>query len=177
MVRLGHPTPTVLPELPGIVDLANVKNSEWLQLYGVAISRFMIASASGPSVYGPAFAVPTAITDLIDCSGVWHEHDYMLTRAFERNGRVYRQQEAYDAGFLHYGLYENRDFVMTRNTAAELIATAGEMFASTTGCLGWRNFLEETPHVAKPNTVSFPIAQRERPDLMIPPSRRLKPLS
>ena len=135
VVRLGHKTATVLPEMPGLLDLAKVDNSHWLQMYAISLSRFMLGSASGPTSYGSAFGVPTVITDHVEITGVWRPHDYILTRAFVRDDREYRQTDAFEVGALG-GLktwYANPNpFAFRMNTAAELIAAAEEIDRKST---------------------------------------------
>ena len=141
VVRIGHPTDIVIPELPGFIDLAKVENSHWLQMYAVSVSRFMLASASGPSAFGPAFGVPTVLTDHLEVTGVWRPHDYIVTRTFFDSDKSYRQEAAADAGFLDGYVRWFKDPVPGAgyhfNTAAELIDAANEMYQSTAACIGW----------------------------------------
>ena len=171
VVRLGHPTPTVVPQLPGVVDLSKIENSEFLQLYAVARSRFFVSSSSGPAAYGPGFNVPTANTDQSLCLGVWGEKDYIITQGIEFVSKVHRQFEAYDAGLLdmdfNQGLAKYH-----RNTAAELIAAADEMFNYTTDCPGWRPLAPLQVPTPRPNSIAFPMGRPLQRRLLIPPSQR-----
>jgi putative glycosyltransferase (TIGR04372 family) len=172
VVRLGHPTPVDLPQMKGFVDLAKVPNSEWLQLYAVSRARFMVASASGPAAYGPAFGVPTANTDQNMCVGVWGAQDYVVTQGIEYNGKLLRQTDAFDEGVLSME-FSGKGVQLHRNTAAELIAATDEMHAITSGCLAWRTFTEQPkPRYYKPNSLTLPIPRRYRRELLIPPSQR-----
>jgi putative glycosyltransferase (TIGR04372 family) len=175
VVRLGHASPEGMPKMEGFVDLANVAGSEWMQLYAVSVSRFMLASASGPSIYGAAFGVPTVLTDHIETTGVWRPHDYIVTQGFVVGGREYRQMEAFDAGYLngYPGWPEVVDFTLRRNTAAELIAAADEMFRNTQACIGWRSLGEGDVARPRPNKITLPLQSRLRPDFLIPPSQRI----
>ena len=175
VVRIGHRTDMVLPEIPGLVDLAKVDNSHWLQMYAVSVSRFMLASASGPSAYGPAFGVPTVLTDHVEVTGVWRSHDYILTRGMIRDGREYRQKDAYDAGMLegyrHWKQLE-RPMGYRWNTAEELVEAADEMFHSTRSCLGWRAPMAGDVTLPRPNVFKIPQPQRRPVELLIPPRQR-----
>ena len=174
VVRLGHPTPTKMKPTKGLVDLAHVPDSEALQLFAVSISRFFIASGSGPASYGPAFGVPTAVTDQTLCYGVWRDHDYVLTQNIFYEDRFIRQMDAYDAGYLYTEWRPTSKIGYLRNTAAELIEATNEMFNITTDCTGWRTLVTPPPPSPLPNKLTFPIPCRYRPELLIPPSLRKK---
>jgi putative glycosyltransferase (TIGR04372 family) len=173
VVRLGHPTPTELPKIKGVVDLAKVPGSEWMQLYAVARSRFFIASASGPAAYGPAFGVPTANTDQNLCLGVWGPQDYVVTQDVFYDGKWYRQAEAFDEGFLFLEFKPEKKFGLAHNSAQVLRETADEMLKVSADCSGWRPFTARVPAGPRPNAITLPIPRRYRRDLVIPPSRRV----
>jgi putative glycosyltransferase (TIGR04372 family) len=173
VVRLGHPSPTELPKLKGLIDLANAPNSEWLQLYSVWISRFMLSSNSGPLSYGPAFNVPTLLTDQRSCLAVYRSHDYVVTQGIIHDGTVYRGLEAFSAGLLKRWGTKPERYVM--NTAAEIVAAVDEMYQSTASCLGWRAHPVPQPPLKRPNKLVWPIPEDvRRPELFIPPSQRVK---
>lgn len=170
VVRLGHPSPTELPKLKGLVDLAKVPNSEWLQLYAVWVSRFLVSSLSGPLSYGPAFNVPTVVTDQRTALGVYRPHDYIVTQGVAVNGKVYRGIDAFYAGLLEN--WDPRSELYVGNTAQELIAAVDEMYKSTAGCLGWRAHPEPQPPAKRPNKLCMPLPVVARAELFIPPSLR-----
>jgi putative glycosyltransferase (TIGR04372 family) len=172
VVRLGHATETELPNLPGLIDLAKRPNSEWLQLYACSISRFLLGSLSGPVSYGPAFNVPTVVTDANKCLGAYRPHDYILTQGIEYDGKLLRQTDAFDAGWLIQDWERGKKYFMQWNSAAELIEAADEMFKSTTDCLGWRGVVDDGRDVPRPNFIALPIPERYPRELLIPPSRR-----
>ncbi len=171
VVRLGHPTPTTLPQLKGVVDLAKVPNSEFLQIFAVARSRFFVGSSSGPASYGSAFGVPTANTDQTLCLGAWGEKDYIVTQSIEVNGKIHRQQEAFDAGLL-VTTFNQTTAKYHRNTASELLAATDEMFNVTKDCPGWRPLVPRQITGSRANAISLPIVRKLRPDLLVPPSQR-----
>ena len=175
VVRLGHPSATETLDIPGFFDLAKLPDSHWLQMHAVSVSRFMIASASGPSAYGPAFDVPTAVTDQIELSGVWRDHDYIVTRGFYIDGKEYRQMEAYEAGHLDHasdwGEYGTK-IPLRPNSIGELLDTVDEMYAVSGNCPGWRVPSPGTVIFPKPNSFTLPAPRRQRPEFLIPPSKR-----
>lgn len=172
VIRLGHPTGVEIPEMKGFFDLAKVAGSEWLQIYAVTVARFFLGSSSGPVSYGPAFGIPTVITDQNLCLGAWNPHDYIVTQHFRFDGKVLSQAAAYDAGCLFQGWAPGKEYELIRNTAAELIAAADEMFNSTRNCLGWRQVAAHEPKLPRPNSVSLPFPARHYRKLVIPPSLR-----
>lgn len=172
VVRLGHPSPTELPKLPGLIDLAKIEASEWLQLYAVSVSRFLIAHQSGPSSYGSCLGVPTAVTEVHVCQGAWRDHDYMVTWSLIADGKTFRQTDLFDAGYLGRNWEPQQVFKFRHNTAEQLIAAADEMFRSTQDCTGWRPPAAPVGLQTKPNAVSLPIPQGHRRELLIPPSQR-----
>ena len=172
VVRLGHPTPTRVPAMKGFVDLAQIPDSEALQLFSVSVARFFIASGSGPASYGPAFGVPTAVTDQNMCFGAWHPHDYILPQNIFYRGKLYRPPEAYDAGLLSVEGVPGIEF--RRNSTLQLVKATNEMFQSTTDCTGWRTLVTPPPPSPRPNAFTYPIPRSLRPELLIPPSQRRK---
>jgi len=172
VVRLGHPSPTELPELPGLIDLAKIEGSEWLQLYVVSVSRFLIAHQSGPGSYGSCLGVPTALTEVHVCEGAWRDHDYMVTWTLIAGGKTFRQTDLFDAGYLRSTWQSELVFKFRHNTAEQLIAAADEMFRSTQECTGWRPPAAPPGLQTKPNAVSLPIPRGHRRELLVPPSQR-----
>jgi putative glycosyltransferase (TIGR04372 family) len=169
VVRIGHPTSTVIPQLPGVVDLAKIPDSEGLQLACVPLARFMLASGSGPAAYGSAFGIPTAQTDSTDCYGVWRAQDYILTQGFEFEGEVHRQTKALAHGLLNSGVM-HPSAVQIRNTGAELIAAVDEMMAVSANHEPWT-----PPAIPAPvlGSVTFPQPHDVCSRLLVPPSARI----
>jgi putative glycosyltransferase (TIGR04372 family) len=172
VVRLGHPTKTVLPQIPGVIDLANLPNSEELQMYAVSRARFLVASASGPAAYGPAFGVPTLNTDQNYALGVWGRNDYILTQKIRRDGKVYVQTDAYDAGLLFMET-DQRGLVLEKNSASDLIAGVGEIFGVSKDCVTWRVFSDQPQTGFRPNSITMPMKRRYNRNLLVPPSQRV----
>lgn len=172
VIRLGHPSPTRLPKMKGLIDLANIPGSEWLQMYSVWISRFMLTTCSGPQAYGSAFGVPTVTTDHLDFGGLFRDHDYVVPKGRVVGDRVYRGMESYLYNLENpINGWETGDYI--HNTAEELVAAAVEMYKSTADCLGWRAPKPVTPPDKRPNSVTLPVPVIPvRPELLVPPSQR-----
>ncbi len=145
VVRIGHPGTTINP-VAGYFDLTWADNHR-LQMIAVAHARFMLASASGPSSYGPAFGTPTVVTDAIEFDGVWRDRDYLVLRH----------------------LLSREPIKWEQNTQAELCAAADEMMASTKA--GWREPSEHT-RIEPPNRVVLPFQITEPKHLLTAPSKR-----
>ncbi len=172
VVRMGHASPTKLPKLKGLIDLAHVPNSEWLQLYAVWISRFFLSSNSGPVSYGPAFNVPTVVADQLTPLAVYRSHDYIVTQRIIANGKEYQGLDAFAAELMiYYGTNPHR---CIHNTAQELIAAVDEMYGSTANCIGWRAHPEPQVPAKRPNKLCMPLPVLVRPQLFVPPSQRPK---
>lgn len=163
VIRLGHPSPT---RVPGVIDLAQVEGSEALQAYAVSVSRFLLASGSGPASYGPAFNVPTAVVDQTLCYGVWRPHDYVVTQGVVYGGECRSGENAWEAGWLRTEWAPKARVGYVRNAAEQLRAVVDEMFEATR---------EPPAPVVKRAPVDYlmmPIPRAYRPSALIPPSQR-----
>lgn len=164
VVRLGHPTKTKLPDLPGIIDLAKVEDSLMTQITAVSRARFFVSSCSGPLSFGPGFGTPTAVTDNIDFSGVWNDHDILLTqRITAPDGKLYHQKDSLKKGFLESGrakllLQAEKDlgYRYHKNTASDLKYVTQVLFDRTGDCPAWRG--EEPDPAPTPEfTIKLPL--------------------
>ncbi|MCP5372624.1 MAG: TIGR04372 family glycosyltransferase [Hyphomicrobiales bacterium] len=66
VVRIGDPTMTPLPGVPGLIDYAHGGDdlrADWMDLVCVAEARFYLGMASGPSSVAVNFGVPTLGTN------------------------------------------------------------------------------------------------------------------
>lgn len=147
VVRIGHPTPVPPLNRPGYVDLSREPEPHWLQMCAVAWARFMLSSASGPSVYGCGFGTPTAICDQHELSGAWRDGDYILMRVEKE----------------------------TRHTAEAITRAADEMIASTHDTRGFAGRRSLRGPGIRPNAVSFPLKITPPEHLLIPPTQRGMP--
>jgi|SRR5579883_684605 len=63
-IRLGDPSMTPLPPMPGVIDYAHSPlRSDWMDVFLCARARFMLGSASGLSVLASVFGVPCALAN------------------------------------------------------------------------------------------------------------------
>ncbi len=77
VVRLGNPTMTPLPPLPGVIDYVfTPARSEWMDIFLLANCRFFFGSDSGPCMVPGLFGRPCAIANIVQMgSGFWQPYD------------------------------------------------------------------------------------------------------
>jgi putative glycosyltransferase (TIGR04372 family) len=144
VVRLGHPTTTALRTHPDIVDIAKIDDSLMTQIVAISSARFFISSPSGPLTFGSGFGTPTAVTDNIDISGVWNDHDLLLTQKITTSdGRTFQSRSAFNAGLLKTGatarlIEPGSKYRYSRNSAENIIQVADELHHRTRDCPSWR---------------------------------------
>jgi putative glycosyltransferase (TIGR04372 family) len=82
VVRLGHPNVTPLPELPQVVDYARSElRADWMDVFLVGCSRFLVGTDSGPSALPVAFGVPVVLTNVYPASArPWSPGDLYLPK-------------------------------------------------------------------------------------------------
>lgn len=143
--RLGHPTGTVPPDHPSIIDLAKIDDNLMTQIAAISRARFFVSSCSGPLTFGPGFGVPTAVTDNIDISGGWNDHDILLTqRIIGPNGQHYHQKSALEAGLLKVGIAKKlsqpeHGYRYLKNSASDLRHVTELLHERTKDCPEWRD--------------------------------------
>jgi len=65
VVRMGDPSMTPLPPMPGVVDYAlGPHKSDWMDVYLWATGRFLLATLSGPYQIPPTFGRPCLLTNV-----------------------------------------------------------------------------------------------------------------
>jgi putative glycosyltransferase (TIGR04372 family) len=64
VIRLGNPSMTKMPDLPGLLDLSQGENQKKLHAYVLAKAKFFIATNSGPGSIPMLFNVPTLHTNV-----------------------------------------------------------------------------------------------------------------
>jgi len=162
VVRLGHPTDTQMPDHPSIIDLSKIDDSLMTQIVAISRSRFFVSSCSGPITFGSGFGVPTAATNNIDISGVWNDHDIILTKKIiSPGGKIYQQKSALDAGLLKPGQSRwlnkpENGYSYVNNSARELRHITDLLYHRTDNCPRWR---EEEFRTLPPGKeqISFPL--------------------
>lgn len=162
VVRIGHPEMTPIPARTGFIDLSRVPDAFMLQAFSVSRARYFMASASGPTVLGWSFNVPTAIVDCSETSSGWGTADrIVLTHEVTTpNGKTLRNQALADSGLLDVRLLsrEIRDganYTIRKNSAQELFAVADYLHARTTDITGWRTS-EPVAMQPRPNSIVWP---------------------
>jgi putative glycosyltransferase (TIGR04372 family) len=162
VVRLGHPTDTPLRSHPDILDIAKLEDSLMTQIVAISLARFFIASPSGPLTFGSAFGTPTAVTDNIDISGVWNDHDLLMTQKITTpDGHRVQGRTAFDAGLLKAGLAgqlvsSDSGYSYAKNTHDELVNVADTLYRRTMDCLSWRRTPSLAP-IAGGKGISLPL--------------------
>jgi putative glycosyltransferase (TIGR04372 family) len=172
VVRLGHPTSTVIPEHPDIINLAAMDNSLVAQIVAISRARFFVSSCSGPLTFGPGFGVPTAATDAIENTSVWNDEDIILTKnIIASNGSRYRQKSALDAGLLATGIAKRlvepeNGFRYVDNNASELKYVAELLHDRTADQQKWREPGSRTNTHPKPQ-IAFPLIPSLKVDSLV----------
>jgi putative glycosyltransferase (TIGR04372 family) len=64
VVRIGEPNATPLPALPGVIDYCHsADRADWMDIFILARSRFMIGTNSGPAFVPALYGVPAVLTN------------------------------------------------------------------------------------------------------------------
>jgi putative glycosyltransferase (TIGR04372 family) len=86
VVRMGDADAPSLPPLAGVIDYCRGDmRSDWMDIFLLARSRFMLASASGPSFVPPLYGVPAVLTNWWP-PGMrpWHVTDIFIPKMLRR---------------------------------------------------------------------------------------------
>ncbi|MCP5366067.1 MAG: TIGR04372 family glycosyltransferase [Hyphomicrobiales bacterium] len=83
VVRLGDPSMTPFPALPGLVELGREPDTFPLQVHALAHARFFIGTDTGPTQLACALGVPAATTNALGI-GVWNDGDLVLFKGYRR---------------------------------------------------------------------------------------------
>ena len=160
VVRLGDPSMTPFPDMPGLIDLSRVPDSFPLQAYAVSRSRFYIGTASGPLALACAFKVPTATTNALHVS-MWNDGNVVLAqRDISFDGETFHTgREFIEALDSFPGV--PRGMTYRANTPEELCRCAEHMYEVTTDCVGWRDPLADDGEAdpAPAETVTLPFTK------------------
>ena len=153
---------TPMPARSGFVDLSRVPNAFMLQALSVSRARYFIASASGPTVLGWSFNVPTAIVDCSETSPGWGtaEKIVLTHEVTTPSGETLKNQALADSGLLDVRLLSQKirdgaSYTIRKNSAEELFSVADYLHARTGGTAGWRT-PEPVSKPPRPNSIVWP---------------------
>ena len=105
VVRMGDPDAQPMPALANVIDYCRSDmRSEWMDIFLIARSRFMLGSASGPSFVPPLYGVPAVLTNWWP-PGMrpWHAADIFIPKLLRRSadGRYLTLGETLREPFSH----------------------------------------------------------------------------
>jgi putative glycosyltransferase (TIGR04372 family) len=82
VVRLGNADAPRLPRLANVIDLARSgRRADWMDIFVIARSRFMLGCASGPSFVSPLYGVPAVLTNWWPpAMRPWHAADIFIPK-------------------------------------------------------------------------------------------------
>lgn len=142
VVRIGDPSMTALPKIPGFIDLSRLRNSFELQCFAISRARFHLGTDSGPSQIAGALKTPTLITNAIGLSGMNIGDLAMAKSRRSADGRILRTEELYKlGGFTLDSIYPSElmaNLGLIDNTAEEICSAVEQMLGRTQDCLSWR---------------------------------------
>ena len=137
VVRMGDPDAPPMPALANVIDYCrSAMRSDWMDIFLIARSRFMLGSASGPSFVPPLYGVPAVLTNWWP-PGMrpWHAADIFIPKLLRRsaNGRCLTLGETLREPFshchsprylaAHEGVYvEDNDPEVIRGAVAEMLS-------------------------------------------------------
>jgi hypothetical protein len=192
VVRLGHPGKSYFDNKnKNIIDLANIPNSEELQMYSISRSRFLVSTASGPTQVGMSFGTPTLMVDSPTITYAFGEENYILTYGIKvkKINKEFKQLEAYKKGLLDDDCYNSLivpeivskekkipEIEYRKNTLEEIIEGINEMYLMTKKNKSSLliNKKIKIKKFKENKKLEFPLSGKTFPQLLIPPSKRKK---
>jgi len=136
VVRMGDPDAPPMPALANVVDYCRSDmRSDWMDIFLIARSRFMLGSASGPSFVPPLYGVPAVLTNWWP-QGMrpWHASDLYIPKLPKRaaNGayltltETLREPVSYCHSLRHLGaemgvVVEDNDSELIRDAVVEML--------------------------------------------------------
>jgi putative glycosyltransferase (TIGR04372 family) len=105
VVRMGDPDAPPMPPRPNVIDYCRSDmRSDWMDIFLIARSRFILGSASGPSFVPPLYGVPVVLTNWWP-PGMrpWHAADIFIPKLLRRSadGRCLTLGETLREPFSH----------------------------------------------------------------------------
>jgi len=133
VIRLGNPSMTKIPDLPGLIDLSrNVKDKK-LHAYVIANSKFFISTTSGPGSIPMLFNVPTLHTNMTSINkNVLLQNKgsiYLPKKIVNSNNQAmsYSQILQSPIGYSEKNHFNNSKFRVLPNSSHEIIEGVKEM--------------------------------------------------
>lgn len=138
VVRLGDPTMTPFPAMPGLIDLSRLSNSFGLQAFAVSRARFFVGTDTGATQLASAFKTPSASTNALGV-GIWNDGDVLLTKTIRMpDGYALTKEDCLSTGMLSVHRLRPDAATIEDNTPEQLVAVARHMHRITADCEGWR---------------------------------------
>jgi len=160
VVRLGDPSMTPLPPLPGLIDLSRVANAFPLQAFAASRARYFVGTDTGATQLASAFKTPSASTNALGV-GIWNDDDVILPKTMHlSDGRRLTRDDFLSTGMLTIHRLRPTGLQMMDNPPEQLVAVARHMHRVTTDCPGWREapmFLE----YGNQTTIRIPLPLRD----------------
>ena len=135
VIRLGDPSMAKLPPREGVIDYAHtVAKDDFVDLYLLKHSAFMICTCSGPFAVAAMFHTPILATNYIPVHLLpFAAHDRILLKKLRRkdNGNLLSLQEMLDLPFGEFTYYmmERRGLEVVDNTPEEIVHAVQTMVA------------------------------------------------
>ncbi len=82
VIRIGDPSMTPLPEMEGLIDYAHSpERADWLDVFIMGSSRFLLGCSSGPHAVPALFGGPVAAANWVPmCQGPWGPRDLRIPK-------------------------------------------------------------------------------------------------
>lgn len=170
VVRIGDPSMTPLPALPGLIDLTRDPDIFPLHAFAFSRARFNLTTDSGPTSLSCAFHVPALVTNCFTPAIAFHAHDIVVLRRIRmKNGSVMRPGTPeyadkfpdLDLRFLAHGQTDTYDGseidAIVDNSPEELVAATEDMLSATANVAAWRE-AEQVRPVAPQRPFTWPPA-------------------
>lgn len=164
VVRIGDPSMTKLPDLPGLIDLSREEGVLMLQAFAISRSRYAVCSDSGVLPLACAFQVPLAAADVTNPMAFpMHPEHVIITKTYlGPDGNEWQQGDAYYNGVMrHKADVLNPGFSVRECSIEQLRTAADRLYSQTRGVEGWRDVEDEPVHA--PRADFFETLQRSTP--------------
>lgn len=134
VIRIGDPTMTPLPSLPGVIDYAHSPyKSARMDIVLCARARFILGNTSGIGLVGTVFGVPCAAANAIPVSTLWFgARDISIpkllwSRELARYLRIDEILASLAANFHYASLYADAKIDPVENYAQDILMLTVEM--------------------------------------------------